>query len=92
MKSAMFQINWEQIKRGQSYANAIVLSGERQTKILIPSFGYEKTEAEIARRLEQIGRVIFIWDHAHAINGNMHCLTGAIAKNFLERIPRKREA
>lgn len=68
------------IERYESYANAVSIAGKGKTTVILPSFGDEKTEEEISRKLKENNmNVIFVPNTTGKHEGNIHCFTGALA-------------
>lgn len=76
--------NDEQVIKYQAYANAIpiaLLGGK--TNVVLPSFDNELLEREIRKILENNGMVVtFVKDVSYKSQGNIHCITGAIARMY----------
>src|SRR3989338_211322 len=70
------------VKKYRSYANVIPIElPDGRTKVILPSFGNETLEDKIKKILEDNDMaVVFVKDICYNAQGNIHCITGAIAR------------
>jgi agmatine/peptidylarginine deiminase len=73
----------DHVTKYQSYANAIPIElPNGKTNIILPSFGNDALEKEIKKILEDNEMVVtFVKDIGYEAQGNVHCITGAIARS-----------